>query len=114
MMTCKACGHECDGDCTNCGGMVEGQDNCPICQRHAPPPITPARCDDADCWCRDGDEHICAGDNCVCIGGDEDKNPGNDFEDHVDGGRYDLSDDAEALASAGMGTDEDYFFGDTE
>ncbi len=60
------------------------------------------------------DEHICAGDNCVCIGGDEDKNPGNDFEDHVDGGRYDLSDDAEALASAGMGTDEDYFFGDTD
>ena len=68
-------------------------------------PITPAPADD---------EHICAGDNCVCIGGDEDKNPGNDFEDHVDGGRYDLSDDAEALASAGMGTDEDYFFGDTD
>ena len=36
-----------------------------------------------------------------------------DYENHVDGGRYDLSDDAEALASAGMGTDEDYFFGDT-
>jgi len=36
-----------------------------------------------------------------------------DYENHVDGGRYDLSDDAEALASAGWGTDEDYFFGDT-
>jgi len=36
-----------------------------------------------------------------------------DYENHVDGGRYDLSDDAEALASAGWGTDEDYgYYGD--
>ena len=84
--------------------------------------------------------YYCIGDNCPCCDwSDEDRaaleamsideadaitheannrqqgeERGNDFEDHVDGGRYDLSDDAEALASAGWGTDEDYFFGDTD
>lgn len=82
--------------------------------------------------------YYCIGDNCPCCDwSDEDRaaleamsideadritleeNPqneeqGDDFENHVDGGRYDLSDDAEALASAGWGTDEDYFFGDTD
>ena len=54
-------------------------------------PITPAPCDDADCYCHEGDDD-----------GEDDRTV------------FDLSDDAEALASAGMGTDEDYFFGDTE
>lgn len=58
------------------------------------------------------DEHICAGDNCVCIGGDEDKNPCDVEPDDADIHPHDYSDDAEALASAGWGTDEDYgYFG---
>lgn len=75
----------------------------------------------------------CIGDNCECCDwpaddraalegmtlaeadalATSDDRPTIDYENHVDGGRYDLSDDAEALASAGWGTDEDYgYFGD--
>lgn len=49
--------------------------------------------------------HVCAGDNCVCIGGDENK-VGEYCED--DRTIHDMYDDADALASAGWGTDEDY------
>ncbi len=53
----------------------------------------------------ENDDHICAGDNCVCIGGDENHDPC-DYED--DRATFDMSDDEDALASAGWGTDEDY------
>lgn len=69
--------------------------------------------------------HICAGDNCVCIGGDEDRDtveadpcygegeieplhPDYDPDAEDDRTTFDMSDDADALASAGWGTDEDY------
>ena len=62
--------------------------------------------DPCDC---PNDDHICAGDNCVCIGGDENHDPC-DYED--DRTPFDFADDsqadADALASAGWGTDEDY------
>ena len=116
-------------------------DNCPCCDwsdedraaleamsideadriAHEATHIAPARCDDADC--ADCKTNLAAGhqssDNLSLCQGCADyrqqgEERGNDFEDHVDGGRYDLSDDAEALASAGWGTDEDYFFGDTD
>jgi len=52
-------------------------------------PIAPARCDAADCYCQEGDDD-----------GEDDRTV------------FDLNDDAEALASAGWGTDEDYgYFG---
>ncbi len=52
-------------------------------------PIAPASCDDADCYCQEGDDD-----------GEDDRTV------------FDMSDDADALASAGWGTDEDYgYFG---
>ena len=58
-------------------------------------------------WCNDCSDKDCNAKRIEMIEG------GYDFENHVDGGRYDLSDDAEALASAGWGTDEDYgYYGD--
>ncbi len=34
-VSCYHCGHQCDSevDCTNCGGMKEGDRECPICRR---------------------------------------------------------------------------------
>jgi hypothetical protein len=58
--------------------------------------------------------HNCAGDNCVCIGGDEDRDtvetdPCYEEDDRTAFDMYDDSAaDADALASAGWGTDEDY------
>jgi hypothetical protein len=58
------------------------------------------------------DKHVCAGDNCVCIGGDEDLTPRDD-DAEIEPWHSDYSDDADALASAGWGTDEDYgYYGD--
>jgi len=76
--------------------------------------------------------YYCTGDNCPCCDwSDEDRaaleamsvdeadaitaqeNPQDDGPD-TDEYPHDLSDDADALASAGWGTDEDYFFGDTD
>ena len=44
-MTCKTCGHECDGECTNCGGMAEGDAACPICQRNERRIVVPNQID---------------------------------------------------------------------
>ena len=55
------------------------------------------------------DKHNCAGDHCYCIGGDENFDSQNEWEPN------DMMADAEALASAGFGTDEDYgYFGGEE
>ncbi len=60
-------------------------------------PIAPARCDDADCYCCDGDDA-------------EIEPLAEDYND--DDGMTDAEADADALASAGWGTDEDYgYFG---
>lgn len=85
--------------CTNCGFDLESgyqsSDNLNLCQH-----------------CAEYDEqgHNCAGDNCVCIGGDENHDP---YDAEDDRTTFDMSDDADALASAGWGTDEDYgYYGD--
>lgn len=54
-------------------------------------------------------KHDCAGDHCYCIGGDENFDSQNEWEPN------DMMADAEALASAGWGTDEDYgYYGGEE
>lgn len=47
-------------------------------------------------------KHNCAGEHCYCIGGEDNYDSQNDYEPD------DLFSDADALASAGFGTDEDY------
>lgn len=92
---------DCDLCAKNKAGLQrdDGRRVCSACQDIQP--ITPARCDDADCYCCDGDDA-------------EIEPLAEDYNDDGEDDRtvFDLNDDAEALASAGWGTDEDYgYFG---
>jgi hypothetical protein len=86
-----------------------------------PIPLAPDTCVDCDADLTAGHQssdnmRLCQ--SCADYNAQNDSEDADDYyddglEDHVDGGRYDLSDDAEALASAGWGTDEDYgYYGD--
>ena len=125
MTASNPCGIPLNPDCDLCGenkAALQREDGYRVCGRCQDIQPIPLASDDDAATCADCNADLAAGhqssDNLNLCQDCADyrqqgEEQGDDFEDHVDGGRYDLSDDAEALASAGMGTDEDYgYYGD--